>query len=79
MNNAHMITYLDTTAQKVVPPKTPQEEGEESVSGHMPDPESDDSVDEQTRKVGLYGDTEEAPEEVDVAEEVEEAEQSRHR
>ncbi len=58
--------------------ETPQEHDEESVSGHMTNPESDDSIDEQVEEVGLYqdGDDNEV-QEVDVAGEVEKAERSR--
>lgn len=57
----------------------PAIEGAKSISGHMPDPTTDDDVSESAEKVGLYTENEpgEDPAELDVAEEVEEAEESR--
>lgn len=55
--------------------KSPQEYGEESVSGSMPDPESDDDTLENAWKMGLYtGDDEEHPQELNIAHEMEKAE-----
>lgn len=71
------MKYVDLSTKKKVPPKTPQEEDETSVSGHMPDPESDDNTDEVVAEVGLYADQDEYNQPVDVAEEVREAEENR--
>lgn len=49
--------------------KTPEEEGQEAVSGSEPDPSSDDNVDEMTAKVGLYDN--EGDEEVNIAKQIE--------
>ena len=55
--------------------KSPQEFGEESVSGSMPDPESDDDMLENAWKMGLYTkDDEEHPQELNIAKEIEKAE-----
>lgn len=65
--------------------QTPQNIGESSESGHMPDPESDDDIDQMASEMGLYEETSptassenpENPQEVNIAEEIEEAEKSR--
>jgi hypothetical protein len=50
----------------------------ETVSGHMPDPPSDDNVVKSANKVGLYPDAGEGePPEVDVAKQIEKAEEDR--
>lgn len=64
---------------------TPENEGETSVEGAMPVPESDDDVDQMAADVGLYEESNpdpanpstgpENPHEVNVAEEIEEAEE----
>lgn len=43
-------------SQKTIPtPITPQEQGESSLSGHMPDPETDDDVLKEAQdEAGLY-------------------------
>lgn len=71
---------LDRSAQKEPAAKTqtPQAQGEQSVSGHMPDPESDDSVLEQAQKAGLYNNAnEEEPVKVGIAQQVRQAEEQR--
>lgn len=51
-----------------------QDNGGSSISGSMPDPESDDDLDKATSDVGLYDEPGEKNQESNVAEEVEEAE-----
>lgn len=66
--------FVDEQGQ-VVP--TPQNIDERSVSGHMPDPNSDDDIDEVAHKVGLHTDErDEEPEELDLAQEISEAEKA---
>ncbi len=56
----------------------PQSRDEQSVSGHMPDPEGDDDTLEAAKKTGLYTEaTEEEPVKVGIAEQVDKAEQER--
>lgn len=58
--------------------KPPSVKGEESISGDTPDPESDDDVLDAAHKTGLYTESDEDhPHEVDLANEVEEAEKDR--
>lgn len=58
--------------------KPPSIKGEESISGDAPDPESDDDVLDAAHKTGLYTESDEDhPHEVDLANEVEEAEKDR--
>lgn len=58
------------------PAAPPSVKGEEKVSGDMPDPESDDDISENEKEVGLHTTEKEGhPEEVDVAGEVEKAEE----
>ncbi|QQG43342.1 MAG: hypothetical protein HYW45_04080 [Candidatus Daviesbacteria bacterium] len=60
--------------------ETPEEEGEQSISGDTPAPESDDDTLENVHKVGLYEDQdEEHPGELGIAEEIEEDEEERKR
>ena len=62
--------------QKVSAPQP--DYGASAASGHMPDPDVDNDVDEMAGEVGLYTEaTEEEPHEVDVAEEVRESEEAR--
>ncbi len=71
---------LDRSAQKEPAEKTqtPQEAGEQSISGHMPDPEKDDDVLEAAKRTGLYTEaTEQEPVKVGIAQQVEKAEKER--
>lgn len=57
---------------------TPQQQGESSISGSTPDPESDDNVLDAAQQAGLYEDQdEEHPGELNIAEEVEKDEKER--
>lgn len=57
---------------------SPQTMGEQSESGHMPDPASDDDTLENAQEVGIAQDADpEHPKELNIAEDVEEAEESR--
>lgn len=56
----------------------PQREDESWAGGHMPGPLSDDSVDDLVEKMDLYQDNEDGVEELDIAEQVNQAERSRH-
>lgn len=57
---------------------SPQGTDEKSIAGHMPDPASDDNALEAAQKSGLYTQaSEEEPEKVGIAEQVEKAEQER--
>ncbi len=57
----------------------PEVEGAQSISGHIPNPSTDDNVSDTAEKVGLYTENEpgENPDELNVAEELEKAEESR--
>lgn len=69
-NNQYPVNPEDT--------KPPSVKGEESISGETPDPESDDNVLDAAHKAGLYTESdEEHPHEVDLANEVDEAEKER--
>lgn len=60
--------------------ETPEQEGEKSISGDMPSPESDDDTLENVHKVGLYeNQDEEHPGELGIAQELEEDEEERIR
>lgn len=51
--------------------------GEQSISGATPDPESDDNVLDAAKEAGLYEKAdEEHPQELNIAEEIEEAEKA---
>ena len=51
---------------------TPQQQGESSISGSTPDPESDDNVLDAAKQAGLYEDQdEEHPGELNIAKEIE--------
>lgn len=59
------IKKIESDQQKHEEAKSPQEEGEESISGDMADLESDDNVLDAAHKVGLYENAdEEHPEEL---------------
>ncbi len=56
----------------------PYAQDQTSASGHMPDPETDDDVDEMTKKAGLYEDADEdEPKEVNIAKQVKQDELER--
>jgi hypothetical protein len=77
VQNYPVTIFPDTTQEDkdAVPPSV---DGEQSVSGDTPDPESDDDVLSNAQQVGLHVDEdEESPEELNIAEEVEEAEKDR--
>lgn len=59
----------------VVP--TPQNEGEQATSGHMPNPESDDDMLESSHQMGMRLDEDdENPQPLNLAREIEKAEQA---
>jgi hypothetical protein len=51
---------------------------EESMGGHMPNPESDDNTDVAAAKVGLYNQKTERPLKLNIAKQINDAEKSRH-
>ncbi len=67
----------DQKHQKV---KTPQNQGEESISGSMAGVESDDNTLDAAHEMGLYQKAdEEHPKEVGIAEEIDKAEKNTQR
>lgn len=60
-------------------PKTPQEEGETSISGHMPNPSADDNALDSAQKAGLYEDADQDnPQPLGVGREINKDEKERH-
>lgn len=57
---------------------SPQRHDEEWAGGQMPGADSDDSVDELVEEMDLYQKDEDGVEELDIAEEVNQAERNRH-
>ncbi len=56
---------------------TPQVKGEQSISGHMPSPDSDDDIEEQAHAVGIHLDeTEDTPTELNIGKDIADAEQA---
>lgn len=51
---------------------------EESISGHMPNPESDDNTDIAAEEVGLYKQPTDRPLKLNIAKQINDAEKSRH-
>lgn len=72
------VISLDELQRQEEPEKpilSPQEEGEISVSGSMPDPESDDDTLKNEKEVGhQLGESTEHPEELDDARDTDKAE-----
>ncbi len=72
------IKKILTDDQKHQVNKTPAQQGEESVSGETPDPESDDNVLDKAHKMGIYEKAdEEHPQELGLGEEVNKEEEER--
>lgn len=64
-----------TTSKAKSPVYSPNVTGEQSVSGNMPDPESDDDVLKNAHDVGLaLGEDEEHPKPLDIGKDVNKAE-----
>lgn len=66
--------FVDEDGQVV---STPENSGSQAVSGHMPDPESDDDVTAAAHQVGLHLDESyEEPHELDIGAEINDAEKA---
>lgn len=44
LQDDHGVPFINTSVSKTKPIRSPQERGEESVIGSMPNPESDDNI-----------------------------------
>ncbi len=60
------------------PQTSDADEGEQAVSGSNPDPDSDDDIDVMNAQVGLKTDNMNYPKELNIAEEMDEAEEYKH-
>ncbi|HVZ67655.1 MAG TPA: hypothetical protein VG917_05350 [Patescibacteria group bacterium] len=80
-NNNPTIVSLDDVEkdleEKKDPTLSPERQDEQSISGSMPDPESDDDTLKNAQNVDeQYGESTEAPQEIDINRDVNEAEES---
>lgn len=75
---SHSIKKIKPEDVKHEEVEAPQIQGEKSVSGSTPDPESDDNVLKAAQEAGLYEEAdEEHPTELNIAEEIEKDEKGR--
>ena len=77
ITNATVISLdqLEKSEKPEAEPLSPEREDEQSVSGTMPDPESDDDTLKNAQQVGMQaGESTQHPEELDIARDIDKGE-----